>query len=171
MGFQTNVLIADLDEAQAVADNDSPTADRDGFTFTGFDRVQVCTLLSLLESGSSDGEFDRYLDAIDIVRSSTDDWPVVSVIRPQQVAQLATIATLDDDEFEKVADSWGSTEEFDGWSSSDIRDLLRQLADLADTARLERKCLLIFGNRRRQRPPNACQTTRNQSLTTQNHSV
>lgn len=144
MAFQTDVLIASFDDVQAVADSDSPTADRDGFTFGGFDRVQVCTLLSLLESGTSDAQFDRYLDSIDVVRSSTDDWPVVSVIRPEEVAQLADMATLEDAAFEKLAASWAETEEFEGWAGSDVRDLLRELADLADTARLERKCVMIW---------------------------
>lgn len=144
MAFQTDVLIASFDEVQAVADSDSPTADRNGFTFAGFDRVQVCTLLSLLESGTSDAQFDRYLDLIDVVPSSTDDWPVVSVIRPEQVAQLAAVATLEDAAFEKLAASWAATEEFECWAGSDVRDLLRELADLADTARLERKCVMIW---------------------------
>ena len=144
MGFQTDILIADLDEAQAVADSDSPTAGRDGFSFTGFDRVQLCTLLSLLKSGTSDAQFDRYLDPIDVVRSSTDEWPVVSVVKPEQVAELATAASLEDGEFEKLAASWAATEEFEGWANSDVRDLLRELADLADTAALQGKCLMIW---------------------------
>jgi hypothetical protein len=144
MGFQTDVLIADVDEAQAVADSDSPTTVRDGFTFTGFDRVQLCSLLSLLRSDSAEAYFDRYLDSIDVVRSSTDDWPVVSVIKPEQVEELAAVASLGAPEFERLAASWGATEEFEGWAGSDIRDLLRELADLADTARLQHKCVMIW---------------------------
>lgn len=144
MGFQADVVIADLEEAQAVADSESPAADRDGFSFTGFDRVQVCTLLSLIESGRWDVHFDRYLDSIEVVRSSTDDWPVVSVILPEQVAQLAAIATLEDMEFEELAHLWAATEEFAGWARADVQNVLRELADLADTARLERKCIMIW---------------------------
>jgi hypothetical protein len=144
MGFQTDVLIADLEEAQAVADSESPTADRGGFAFTGFDRVQLCSVLSLLKSGTPDAHFDRYLDSIDVVRSSTDDWPVVSVVKPEQVAELAAAASLEEAEFEKLAASWAATEEFEGWAGSDVRDLLRELADLADTARLQHKCVMIW---------------------------
>lgn len=144
MGFHTDILTADVGEAQDIADSESPAANRRGFTFTGFDRVQVCTLLSLIESGSWDTHFDRHLDNIDVVRSSADDWPVVSVIRPEQVEQLAAVASFEDAEFEKLADLWAATEEFEGWTQSDVRDLLRELADLADSARLECKSILIW---------------------------
>jgi len=85
MAFQSHVLIADFSESQAIADSESPTDGRDGFTFTGFDRVQLCTLLSLLQSGTSNTHFDQYLDLIDIVNSTTGVWPVVSVVKSAQV--------------------------------------------------------------------------------------
>ena len=144
MGFQTDVLIANYDEAQALADTDSPANDREGFTFNGFDRVQLCTLLSLVKSGNWETHFDHYLDAIEVVSSSTDTWPVVSVVKPEQVAELASVAALDDDEFDRLAASWAATEEFAGWESQDIVDLLRTLTDLADSASLQKKCLMIW---------------------------
>lgn len=144
MGFHTDILIADPHEAQEVADSESPTAERDGFTFIGFDRVQLCTLLSLLKSGTWDSCFEYYLEAIDVVRSSTNDWPVVSVLKPKEVAELAAAASLESSEFQRVATSWAATEEFEGWAGSDVRDLLQGLVDLADSAALQKKCIMIW---------------------------
>jgi hypothetical protein len=144
MGFQTDVVIADCDEAQALADTDSPANDREGFTFSGFDRVQLCTLLSLINCGNWEMQFDRYLDAIEIVSSSSDEWPVVSVVKPEQVAELARAAELEDEGFGRLKASWAATEEFAGWESQDVHDLLRELTDLADSAKLQRKCVMIW---------------------------
>jgi hypothetical protein len=144
MGYQTDVLIANCEEAQSVADSDSPTDDREGFTFNGFDRVQLCTLLSLTNCGNCEAQFDRYLDAIDVVSSSTDEWPVVSVVKPELVAELADVAEREEDEFNRLAESWAATEEFAGWESQDVHDLLRDLTDLADSAKLNGKCLMIW---------------------------
>ena len=88
MGVQTDVVIADLDEVRAVADTDGPAADRNGFKFNGFDRVQLCTLLSLLRSGRPDADFERYLDRIDVVCASSGKWPIVSVVPPELVAEV-----------------------------------------------------------------------------------
>jgi hypothetical protein len=144
VGMRTDVVVADSDEAQAVADTDGPAADRDGFTFNGFDHVQLCTLLSLLKAGEPGAEFERYLDRIQVVNASSGEWPVVSVVLPQLVAEVATVTGLDEDEFEALAARWAATEEFVGWSGSDVRDLLRDLGDLAETASLQDKCLIIW---------------------------
>jgi hypothetical protein len=144
MGVQTDVVIANPDDAQAVADTDGPAAGRGGFTFNGFDRVQLCTLLSLIKAGGPDAEFERYLDRIDVVSASSGEWPVVSVVRPELVTEVAAVAGLEAPEFEALAAAWAATEEFAGWSGSDVQQLLRELGDLAESASLQRKCLLLW---------------------------
>jgi hypothetical protein len=144
VGVQTDVVIAGLDEAQAVARSDCPAADRAGFTFNGFDRVQLCTLLSLLRAGRPDVEFENYLDRIEVVSAFSGESPAVSVVPPEMVALVARVAGLDGTQFEALAATWAATEEFAGWSGSDVRELLRELGDLAESALLEGKCLLIW---------------------------
>src|SRR3954453_14235997 len=112
MGVRTDVVIADPDEAQAVADKHDPAADREGFTFNGFDRVQLCTLLSLLKAGGPDAEFEPDLDRIEVVSTSAVEWPIVSVVPPDLVVQVAAVAGLDEAEFEALAAAWAATEEF-----------------------------------------------------------
>jgi hypothetical protein len=146
MGVQTHVVISDPDAAEAVADSACPTADRDGFTFNGFDRVQLCTLLSLLKAGEPDAEFERYLDRIDVVSASSGEWPVVSVVPLELVTELSAVARLEGAEFEALAAAWAATEEFAGWSSADVRGLLRELGDLAESALLQGKCVMLWQN-------------------------
>jgi hypothetical protein len=65
-------------------------------------------------------------------------------VKPEQVAELAAVAGLDDAEFEALAESWATTEEFAGWSGADVRELLRELGDLAESASLQGKCLMLW---------------------------
>lgn len=144
MGVQTDVVIADLDEAQAIADTASPTAQWEGFTFNGFDHVHLCTLLSLLKTGSPDAAFDHYLHVTEPVSAPADEGPVVVAVKPEQVAELAVVAGLEDDRFQALAASWAATEEFAGWSASDVQELLRELGDLAESASLQSKCIMLW---------------------------
>jgi hypothetical protein len=144
MGVQTDVVIAGPDDAPAIAATATPTAKWDGFTFNGFDHVQVCTLLSLLRAGHPDAEFERYLGVVEPVATGGEEGPVVVGVRPEQVAELAAVAGLDEAEFEALAASWAATEEFAGWSVTDVRDLLRELGDLAESASLQGKWVMLW---------------------------
>ncbi len=136
MGVQTDVVIADLNEAQAIAETATPTAGWEGFSFNGFDHVQLCSLLSLLCAGNADAEFERNLGVVEPASAPAEEGPLVVAVMPDQVAELAAVARMETDEFESLASSWAAIEEFDGWSASDARELLRELGDLADSASL-----------------------------------
>jgi hypothetical protein len=69
---------------------------------------------------------------------------VVVGVRPEQVAELAAVAGLDDDEFEALAEAWAATEEFAGWSAAEVRDLLREMGDLAESALLQDKWVMLW---------------------------
>jgi hypothetical protein len=143
MGVETYIVIGDLFEAQAIAASDDPAAGREGFSFRGFDRVQLCTLLSLMKSGGPDVEYERYLSKIDVFSPSSGEWPVVSLVPAELVAEIAVVARFEGSDFEDLAASWQVTEEFVGWLRSDVRDLLQQLGDLAESASLQGKCLIL----------------------------
>lgn len=144
MGARADVVIADLDEARAIAASASPTAEWEGFAYNGLDHVQACTLLSLLKTGRPDTAFQHYLGIVEPVAVDGDDGPVVVGVRPEQVAELATVAGLDEAEFEALAASWAATEEFAGRSGADVRELLRELGDLAELASLQGKCVMLW---------------------------
>jgi hypothetical protein len=48
VAMQSDLVIADKGDAQAVAASAIPAAEWDGFTSSGLDNVKLCTLLSLL---------------------------------------------------------------------------------------------------------------------------
>ncbi len=144
MGVQCDLIIADLSEAQSVVASDGPAQDWDGFTFNGLHSVQLCTLLSLLDCGDPLQHFDRYLDSISVVADEADGARVVCAIQPSEVSQLATIAPMEDDEFKQLAAAWSRTNEFDGWTADDVNELLRLIGDLAETAAIENKSLLLW---------------------------
>ena len=66
---------------------------------------------------------------------------MVVAVRPAQVIELAAVATLDAAEFEALASEWVATDEFVGWSVANVRELLRELGDLAEFASLGGECL------------------------------
>lgn len=144
MSVQTDVVVANLEEAQAIANSDGPAAIWNGFTFNGFDRVQICSLLSILKTGDPLADFDTYLDRIPIVGASDGDWPVVSILVHEILAELSQVAAMEELEFETLALAWAKTGEFEGWAQSDVRHLLRDFVDLADSAVLEDKCLMLW---------------------------
>lgn len=146
MGVQCDIIVADLSEAESVATSDTPTRDREGFTFNGLHNVQLCTLLSLLESGSPQQHVDKHLDAIRVVSSEEDAerGVIVHAIREPEVTRLATIAQMEDDEINPLAHEWGKTEEFEGWIASDVSEVLRLIGDLAESAVLQDKLLLLW---------------------------
>jgi hypothetical protein len=145
VGVKSNLVIADPGDFEEVASSDDPASHWHGFTFNGLDRVKLCALLSLLKSGSPDGEFEEYLDWVsaDGRRSESDERPCVSTVRPDEVAELAVTAAMEDAELDQLAMEWGATEEFAGWSEWEIGELLRRIGDLAETAMLQEKCLIL----------------------------
>jgi hypothetical protein len=144
MSIETHVVAAPLSDGSSIADSDSPTHDREGFTFTGFDHIQACTLLSLLDADNPQSELESYLDSITVIHSAAGQWPAVAVISPDNVAKLATIASMDETDFDTLAEAWAETDEFDGWSLTDVLDLLRDLSDLADVASIHNHCIMIW---------------------------
>lgn len=146
MSVHTEVVIAHADEAQSIADSDEPSSDRQGFVFNGFDSVQLCTLLSIIKAGDPGTAYEGFYNQIEFVSNSNDDFPVVSSIPVHLVNELKSVAALEDDAFMALTTSWSETGEFDGWKQEDVQDLLRELGDLAETASLDNKCLMIWQN-------------------------
>ncbi len=143
MSVQSDLVVADLADAGAVAESDTPTVQWDGFSFNGLDNVKLSTLLSLLRTGDPMQDFDFCLDLVRVVGPTDAEGPVVFAVERDQVAKLALVSPMEGDTFAKLADAWGRTEDFEGWSPSEVADLLRAIGDLAESASFEGKCLLL----------------------------
>ncbi len=142
MGIIAELVVADPSEANAVLGSDEPLGSWDGFAYKGLDRVRLITLWALVESGSPDNRFDERLDAVVVIRDPDEErW--VEVIPLEMLTTLASVAALDDDDFNRLAQSWGQTDEFEGWENAEALDLLCQVSDLAERAQSVGKTLLL----------------------------
>ena len=60
------------------------------------------------------------------------------------IESLASLANLEVDDFDNLAESWGSTDEFDGWAVDEVNDLLREVGDLAESAKLKGSAIMLW---------------------------
>lgn len=141
MGIQSDLVIAGANEAEDVRASESPAMEWEGLSFQGLENVKLATLLSLLSSHSPDSDYEKWLDELP---SLSNESPWLFVLSAAAVKCLSRIAEQEGAEFEKLAESWAATEEFEAWESSDVNDLLRSIGDLAESATLERKTMILW---------------------------
>ena len=147
MGSHSNLLIADQDELENLACSDDPARRWPGFAFSGLDVVKICALLSLLKGGSPDGEPLATAGDVEGHGHEGKAPPHASTLGPDDVAELAVTAGMEDSELDELAMDWGSTHSFLGWSEWEVGELLRRIGDLAETAMLQEKCLVLWHGR------------------------
>jgi hypothetical protein len=140
--MHSELVIADSSEAESVADSDGPSNSWAGFAYSGLDRIKLITLWALLESGVPDDRFDARLDAIRVV-PDRETGPWVDVLPAVMVTALSRIASLNADTSESLVEKWNGTDEFEGWDSAEVSDLLHGIGDAAESAVLEGKTLLL----------------------------
>lgn len=109
----------------------------------GLDRIKLATLWALVEAGSAEDTLEQRLDEIRTIPEG-DQGPWVDIVPLKMLGALASIASMEEDEHESLADRWGATEELEGWDASEVLDLLRSIGDTAESAQLEKKTLLIW---------------------------
>ncbi|QVL29914.1 hypothetical protein KIH39_13650 [Telmatocola sphagniphila] len=126
-----------------VASSAEPETTWDSFFCRGLDRLKLATLWALAEAGSEDDRLEQRLDAIRTIPNGDQD-PWVDIVPPKMLATLAAIAMMDDNEQASLGESWAQTEELDGWVATDVFNLVRDIGDSADSARLENKTLLLW---------------------------
>jgi len=51
---------------------------------------------------------------------------------------------MEPERLQAVTRQWSETEELEGWELEDVEFVLQEMADLADTARLQNKTLLLW---------------------------
>ena len=144
MGVLSELIIAPADAGEGIYASDSPSTSWDGFNFSGMENVKFATLLSLLSSNSASAELEQWLDEISPIRgdSAVDRW--VFVFTERAVTLMASIASKETTEFGSLVLAWAATDEFEGWASGDVRDLLRGAGDIAQSAELEHMRLFLW---------------------------
>lgn len=143
MGILSQLLVAHASEAAEAAATDEPSEKWDGFTCRGLDRIKLATLWALVESGSVQHHLDERLEKVTTIDASQHG-PWVDIIPTKMLSAPASIAVMDDDEQASIAEQWSRTDEFEGWDSAEVFDLLRCIGDTAETTEIEGKTLLIW---------------------------
>lgn len=143
MGIQSVLVVAKADEVSAVAASPQPTSHWQGLSFTGLENVTLCTLICLVRTGHADRGFDELLDRVQVVASDADQSSDVWLVPGAEVAALARITSLEEEAFEELLSAWCATDEVAAWEEDEARDLLREIGDLAETAGLRGKVLLL----------------------------
>lgn len=144
MSVQSDLVLAPAEAANDILASDAPAEEWQGFTSNGMDDIKMATLLSLLSSRSPNADYDRWLSAMTVFGAENEDGPCVYLLPDAAVGVLAAIAAKEGDEFEELAKSWGATEEFEFSEPEEVREFLRDIGDLAETARLERKAMFLW---------------------------
>ncbi len=67
MSAITRLIVANGSKVKVLLDSDNPLKFWDGFAYTGLDRVRLITLWALVEAGSPDDQFDKRLDAVQVI--------------------------------------------------------------------------------------------------------
>jgi hypothetical protein len=145
LGVLSELVIALKSEAHAVAECDSPSRDWHGVVWKGLDPITLASLWSILEGEELD--VDNVVSRssrIQLAVEDSNDGPWVFAIPEAMRDSLAELAAECEDKIEGVARAWAATDELKDWDYSDVAELLQDVIDLADGARLERKDLLLW---------------------------
>jgi hypothetical protein len=143
MGVLSELVIAKESEAQDIADSDSPTRTRVGIVIKTLDPVKLGTLWAILE-GIGESRIDSRVAQFKELHQASAEGPWVYGLPRQLRDLLSDLARQDDDEWGPIVRAWAATEELQDWSDLHAEEVLRDIADLADTARLEDKDLLLW---------------------------
>ncbi|MGO9465484.1 MAG: hypothetical protein ACLQIB_53380 [Isosphaeraceae bacterium] len=143
VGVTSELVVADEGQATEVLRSDNPAAAWDGFTCKGLDDVRLVTLWSLIDSGTTDDRISERLDGVKRFESrDANRW--VMVLPTRMVESLASVASLEREEFDALVEKWVATEEFDGWEKDEVDQLLREVGDLAETANLVDSTMMLW---------------------------
>ncbi len=66
------------------------------------------------------------------------------VLPTRMVESLASVASLDGEDFDALVEKWAATEEFDGWEKDEVNQLLREVGDLGETAIFEDSTMILW---------------------------
>lgn len=144
MSVLSDLIIADPQEAQDVAQCDEPARDWEGIEIKTLDPVTLGSLWAILTKASEAEAVGKLVDQIALLHNVSDNGPWVYEIPRQLRDALAEVSGMETEEVQPVAEAWAATDELKGWEYEEVESVLREVADLADTARLLGKDLLLW---------------------------
>lgn len=139
MAILTNIIAAEEDEAEAIAESLQPTDEWSGISLRDVDIAKIVTLHCVLTGDLFDDAAALYEP---VCFSATGE---ALVLRLADSA-LERLAELDEDSVDAVASELAATEEFEyaGWEDAAVLDTLSALADLARIAESQGQVLFVW---------------------------
>jgi hypothetical protein len=145
MGVLSELVIASRSEAASVAESESPTRTWQGVVWKGLDQIKLASVWCLLDSEPL--QVDNVVECsmqFELLAETTENGPWVFAVPSACRDKLAELSGDDEGEIQAVVRDWAATDELIDWDQSDVAELLQSIIQLADTAKLEGKDLLLW---------------------------
>lgn len=139
MGILVNIVSADEEDVEAIAESQHPVVEWSGIEARGIDTAKIVTLHCLLTGeGLEDAVY-----AYEPVYISGDDGPVVLRI-PDEI--MEKLAGLEEEAIELVGEELAATEEFEmnDWPVEEVMSLVEELSALARLADSQGQALFVW---------------------------
>ena len=144
MGILTDLVIADVADAEAVLDAPTHTPKWKAIEAKGVETIKLSTLAFILEGKPLDIEpVVEFSKGFTQLASAGDEGPWVFLVPATLTVNLAKVS---DANMPKVVDAWHLTEELqlDRWSKSDVSVLLKEMRGLAADSVKAGKPILLW---------------------------
>ena len=140
MSSLTELVIAELADAEDVARAASPTESWKSIRIEGLDQEKLSTLRSIVTNQAYE---DEWIDDFRFLAGDPEEGPWVFAV-PE--ALIAGVANFPKNRLKAAVKQWSRTEAFkmDDWSLEDIEDRLKQLYALFQEAKQLRKTVLMY---------------------------
>ncbi|KAB2639983.1 MAG: hypothetical protein DVB25_04670 [Verrucomicrobia bacterium] len=139
MGLLVNIIAAEEDELEAIAESEHPIDQWSGIEARDIDAAKLATLHCLL----TDDDFEQAQAAYDPVFAN--DYDGVLVVRiPDEV--IERLACLEEEALELVGEELAASEEFElnNWSVEEVQAFVIELGDLARLADSQGQALFAW---------------------------
>ena len=143
MTLVTDILVVDRADIRALAESGEAGDGWEGYTYENFNNVKLCKLLSLLRTGDAQQDFERYMALVEPLPRAAKGSPMY-LVDGDQVAELAAVDAMEDDELGPLVTAWHNAKEFEDWEKPDVTSLLLMIGELAEIASVEDKLLLLW---------------------------
>jgi hypothetical protein len=141
MLMPTNIVIADLDEIEAIAESSAPAQEWRGVELEGIDPPKIAMLHCILTGESYEEAAAQY----DPIYAGSGEGPWVIAVPHAPVAKLAR---LEEQVMEQVGEEWAATEDLERehWPVEEVQAVVAELAALASISIAQEKEMFIWIN-------------------------
>jgi hypothetical protein len=137
MGVLTELVLAPIDDADAVAREPVPSRRWTGVEIKGHNSVTLGQLLAIVR----DVDWEPEIFGDELVASGSDDGPWVTSVPDDFVVE---VGGLGDDKLDEIAEAWATTEELEHLAVDDTRAVLVAVRDLCRRAHEEHATVLMW---------------------------